>query len=163
MGLFMLKYKPEDSDFYVKNEVSTEDMVLFYEYIKSWCILNKFIINNGSQYIPNIADEGFFKSFFSYNLKSLRNKESFDKFMAMMTDNKDSRIISRLYDLFIILSTRMNGTFLNLYMERYFYALNQIEKDPTDEYTWEDIREAFPLIWLIDYIQTLMRLIAVPE
>lgn len=161
MSLFALEFKPKGIDYPVKNEIPTDDVLIMHEYIKAWCIMNKFLIpnpQNPSIYVANLKDKGFYQTFFSFNFKSLRQKASLTKFLEIMTDNKDSRTTSRLYDLFIMLSTRVNGRSLFIYEARYFHALERIEKSELDEYTWDEVREQFPLLWLIDYIQSTMRI-----
>ena len=131
--------------------------------VVKWCIFNSFLIMDlqGKNPVANITGVDL-KSrlpqyIYTMNLRRLCNQEFFNETLVFMADTDFDRPLSRMIDLHIQLATELDPRFLNLYIHKLIYTLDNVYPDEVPEVSWQTIFTSYPYLWVLFPIQKVMR------
>ena len=124
--------------------------------ITLWCVENKLLGRQGDRLYPELGSH-FTDHIYSLNFRQLCQDQTLQNLLALLKDTTEDRRTTRLIDLYVQICLVVDARFLNLYLNKLVYLLDNIYPDAAADHDWETIFKTYPYLWLLQLIQSVLR------
>jgi hypothetical protein len=149
-------------------KISTDETVQDHESLETikalvthWCVANGFLLRINTAVVPNIKadalDSKLKEYIYSLNFKRLCVNTYLQELLVLLQDTPHDKTTTRLVDLHIQIMTEVDPKFINLYINKLIHVLSELYPDDVYDHEWEVLFTQFPYLWLIYFIQNIMR------
>lgn len=143
------------------NEFEREDERAIKDTILKFCIQKKYIVygERGAEQGVDSNLGSFLWALVSLNMRSLIDKKQHVLLLNAM-ESQENLAMNQILDIHTRLGCMFPTEHLNTLAHRVMTTIQTIDypvDKEEDETSWEEIHEESPFIWLVIYIQTLLR------